>query len=90
MIPKNNKPLVVVLEEESQSMEEVVVTGYFTKSKSSYTGSAVTVKAEELKKINPTNIRYLAPFKCKSSMGKLEFNLSFNNNLSNTSKITNK
>lgn len=54
--PKDNKPLVVVLEEEAQRMDEVVVTGYFTKSKSTYTGSAVTVQAEELKKINPTNI----------------------------------
>lgn len=54
--PKDDKPLVVVLEEEAQSMDEVVVTGYFTKTKSSYTGSAVTVQGEELKKISPTNI----------------------------------
>ena len=52
----NNKPLNVELEEDVQSMEEVIVTGYFTKSKSSYTGSAVVVKAEELKRISPTNL----------------------------------
>ena len=51
-----NKPLNVELEEDVQSMEEVIVTGYFTKSKSSYTGSAVVVKAEELKRISPTNL----------------------------------
>lgn len=52
----NNKPLNVELEEDVQSMDEVIVTGYFTKSKSSYTGSAVVVKAEELKRISPTNL----------------------------------
>ena len=52
----NNKPLDVELEEDVQSMDEVIVTGYFTKSKSSYTGSAVVVKAEELKRISPTNL----------------------------------
>lgn len=52
----NNKPLNVELEEDVQSMEEVIVTGYFTKSKSSYTGAAVVVKAEELKRISPTNL----------------------------------
>lgn len=52
----NDKPLNVELEEDMQSMDEVIVTGYFTKSKSSYTGSAVVVKAEELKRISPTNL----------------------------------
>lgn len=52
----NNKPLSVELEEDVQSVDEVIVTGYFTKSKSSYTGSAVVVKAEELKRISPTNL----------------------------------
>lgn len=56
VVLKDNKPLVVVLEEEAQRMDEVVVTGYFTKTKSSYTGSAVTVKGDELKKISPTNL----------------------------------
>lgn len=56
VVLKDNKPLVIVLEEEAQRMDEVVVTGYFTKTKSSYTGSAVTVKGDELKKISPTNL----------------------------------
>ena len=51
-----SKEYTIVLEEDNAKMEEVIVTGYFTKNKSSYTGSAVTVKADDLKKISPTNI----------------------------------
>ena len=54
--PGEQRVLYIVLEEEAQKMDEVVVTGYFTKTKSSYTGSAVTVQAEELKRISPTNL----------------------------------
>ena len=50
--PGEQRVLYIVLEEEAQKMDEVVVTGYFTKTKSSYTGSAVTVQAEELKRIS--------------------------------------
>lgn len=53
---KDNKPLTVVMHEDVQAMDEVVVTGYFNKAKSSYTGSAVSVRGEELKKISPTNL----------------------------------
>ncbi len=61
MITKNvkvtsDKFLTVEMEEDVKNVDEVVVTGYFTKSKSSYTGSAVVVKAEELKRISPTNL----------------------------------
>lgn len=52
----NDKPLVVVMKEDVQNIDEVVVTGYFNKAKTSYTGSAVSVKGEDLKKISPTNI----------------------------------
>lgn len=54
--PEKKNELSVILEEDTQSMDEVVVTGYFNKNKNSYTGSAVTVQAEELKKISPINI----------------------------------
>ena len=37
-------------------MDEVVVTGYFTKSKSSYTGAVKPMKANELKAVSGTNI----------------------------------
>ena len=53
---KDNKPLHIIMKEDVQAMDEVVVTGYFNKAKSSYTGSAVSVKGEELKRISPTNL----------------------------------
>ena len=53
---RDDKPLVVVMKEDVQAIDEVVVTGYFNKAKTSYTGSAVSVKGEELKKISPTNL----------------------------------
>lgn len=53
---RDDKPLVVVMKEDVQAIDEVVVTGYFNKAKTSYTGSAVSVKGEDLKKISPTNI----------------------------------
>ncbi|MFR7823846.1 MAG: TonB-dependent receptor plug domain-containing protein [Odoribacter splanchnicus] len=44
------------MKEDVQAIDEVVVTGYFNKAKTSYTGSAVSVKGEDLKKISPTNL----------------------------------
>ena len=54
--PGEQRVLYIVLEEEAQKMDEVVVTGYFTKTKSSYTGSAVTVTQEQLLKVSKTNV----------------------------------
>ena len=48
--------LNVKLEEEVKSIDEVVVTGYFNKAKSSYTGEAKTYSSEELKRVNPVNL----------------------------------
>ncbi|MDE5610902.1 MAG: SusC/RagA family TonB-linked outer membrane protein [Odoribacter sp.] len=48
--------LNIVMEEEAEEMEEVVVTGYFSKSKESFTGSEVTIPTEELKKVGALNI----------------------------------
>ncbi len=47
---RDDKPLVVVMKEDVQAIDEVVVTGYFNKAKTSYTGSAVSVKGEDLKR----------------------------------------
>lgn len=58
-IPENNEAaqaLRVVLEEEQEELGEVVVTGIFNRKKEGFTGSAVTVKGEELKRISTTNI----------------------------------
>jgi TonB-linked SusC/RagA family outer membrane protein len=43
------QPLVIALEEEVYGMQEIVVTGIFTKARESYTGAATTITAEELK-----------------------------------------
>ena len=37
-------------------VDEVVVTGISRRSKSSFTGNYVSVKGDELRKLNPTNI----------------------------------
>lgn len=49
-VPKNGV-LNVVLTPESQNLEEVVVTGYGNFSKSSFTGSANTLRADMLKNV---------------------------------------
>ncbi|MFR7811495.1 MAG: carboxypeptidase-like regulatory domain-containing protein [Butyricimonas faecihominis] len=48
--------LKIVMEEEVKNVEEVVVTGYFTKAKESFTGSEVTIETEELKKVGALSI----------------------------------
>lgn len=42
----NRRPLSVVMEEELQTMDEVVITGMFTRKEESFTGSAVTFKGK--------------------------------------------
>ena len=51
-----NKPLIVVLEEDAVSLDGVVVNGYFTKKRESFTGSEVTVSGEQLKEIGASNL----------------------------------
>jgi TonB-linked SusC/RagA family outer membrane protein len=48
--------LKVVLVEKGLSLEDVVVTGYATINKSSFTGSAITVRRDELLKSSPNNV----------------------------------
>lgn len=48
--------LKVKMEEEVVEMAAVVVTGIFNRNKEGFTGSAVSVKGEELKKFSTTNI----------------------------------
>ena len=50
------KDLKVVLEAEATEMEQVVVTGIFTRKKESFTGSATTVKKEDLQKMGNQNL----------------------------------
>lgn len=55
-LEKEMKPLTVVMEEDEEELSEVVVTGMFNRRKEGFTGSAVSVKGEDLKKISTTNI----------------------------------
>ena len=48
--------LRIELQEEVESLDEVVVTGVFTKAKESYTGAVTTITAEELKRVGNRNI----------------------------------
>lgn len=50
------KNLKVVLIEDKKSLEEVVITGYFQRAKDSFTGTTVSVKAEELKQFGNNNL----------------------------------
>ncbi|MDR1720215.1 MAG: SusC/RagA family TonB-linked outer membrane protein [Dysgonamonadaceae bacterium] len=54
--PISALPTPIVLHEQAGSVDEVVVLGYFNLSKNNFTGSAVTVSGEDLKRINPTNL----------------------------------
>ncbi|MGL5682728.1 MAG: SusC/RagA family TonB-linked outer membrane protein [Marinifilaceae bacterium] len=56
VIYKGQKHLNIVMIENVTEMEEVVVKGIFEKKISSYTGSAVTATAEEMKKVGALNI----------------------------------
>ena len=55
-LPFKGKPMNVTMKEDTQAIEEVVVNGYYTKDKSSFTGTVVSVNKDDLKKISSTNI----------------------------------
>lgn len=46
----------VVTKVKAGTGEEVVITGFFTKKKTSYTGSAITFKGDDLKAVSATNV----------------------------------
>lgn len=50
------KDLKVVMEEQTENLEDVVVTGIFKRKKEGFTGSATQVSGEELKKMTSGNI----------------------------------
>ncbi len=50
------KILSVRLEDDQTSMDEVVVTGIYSRKKESFTGSSQTYKAEELKEVGSQNL----------------------------------
>lgn len=48
--------IIIKMEISSMEVDEVVVNGYYSRNKESMTGSVTVIKAEDLKKISPTNI----------------------------------
>ena len=50
------KPLNVVMEEDAADLEEVVVTGIYSRKAESFTGSATTYRDKELKMVGNANI----------------------------------
>ncbi len=52
----NQKFIEVILEASKKDIDEVVVTGIFTRKKESFTGSASTMSGEELKRVGSVNV----------------------------------
>ena len=46
----------VVMKADTKALDEVVVTGMFNRKKEGFTGSAVTIKGEDLKKYSTNNV----------------------------------
>lgn len=53
---KDNRPLHVVMEEMVTEMEELVVTGIYSRKKESFTGSSRTYRVEDLKMVGNQNL----------------------------------
>ncbi len=56
MNPAMDRPMAIRMTEDSEAMEEVVVNGFFTRSKQTFTGAAQTFSGEQLLSIAPTNL----------------------------------
>ncbi len=55
-VDKQRKGLSIILEDDAQTLDELVVVGYGIQKKSSLTGSVETVKAEDLLMVPTTNL----------------------------------
>lgn len=56
VISPEGNDIKVALKEDANTMDEVVVNGFFTRSKQTYTGAARTVTSEQLLSISPNNV----------------------------------
>ncbi|MGL5682236.1 MAG: SusC/RagA family TonB-linked outer membrane protein [Marinifilaceae bacterium] len=56
VVEYKGKPMKVVLQEDDTQLEEVVITGIFERKTESFTGSAATFKAKDLKMVGKQNI----------------------------------
>lgn len=54
--PVYGKSMEIVMKEDSEKLDEVVVNGYFTRKKNTYTGAAKSISGDELLSVSPTNI----------------------------------
>lgn len=54
--PVFGKSMEIEMESDASAMEEVVVNGFFTRQKSTFTGAAKTYTSENILKASPTNI----------------------------------
>lgn len=54
--PSLGRPMAVRMEEDASAMEEVVVNGFFTRSKQTFTGAAKTYTGDQILSISPTNL----------------------------------
>ncbi len=55
-VAKEQQELKVTLRADAEDLKEVVVTGYFTRKKDSYTGSATTFTGEKLREISTGDV----------------------------------
>lgn len=53
---KDDKKLIVIMEESSEAIQEVVVTGIYSRNKESFTGSFSSYSKEDLKMVGTQNI----------------------------------
>lgn len=51
-----NKFITVTMEDQVNLMSDVIVTGYQTIKKESYTGNAIVIQGDDLKRTNPQNV----------------------------------
>lgn len=56
LTPVFGKSMNIFMVEDANAMDEVVVNGFFTRQKQTFTGAAKTYTAEELLSVSPTNI----------------------------------
>lgn len=53
---KDLNNITIVMKEDRKALDEVVVNGYYTKNKQSFTGNAVTVSKDDLQKVSNNNL----------------------------------
>lgn len=56
LTPKYNGEMKVIMEEDAALIDEVVVNGFFSRSKQTFTGAANTYSSKELLSVSPVNV----------------------------------